>query len=60
MRSLFRTWTAALGLIEAILKKYYGLLLGVDLLEAEPIPQFNTHAVFTFPWKVDPPASVQS
>ena len=50
----------ALGIIEMVLKKYSGLLLGSPLLEAEPVPDFNTHRVFTFPWNVDPPASVQS
>jgi hypothetical protein len=36
--------------IEGTLKKYYTLLHGVTLMQAEPAPQFNTHEVFTFPW----------
>ena len=41
---------SALDVIEDTLKKYYVLLHGVALLQAEPTPQFNTHEVFTFPW----------
>ena len=41
---------AAFEAIEATLKKYYTLLNGNALLQAEPAPQFNTHEVFTFPW----------
>jgi hypothetical protein len=41
---------AAFDAIEKFLKKYYVLLLGGSLMNAEPTPQFNTHEVFTFPW----------
>jgi hypothetical protein len=36
--------------IEAVLIKYYALICGSSLMQAEPTPQFNTHEVFTFPW----------
>jgi len=41
---------AAFDAIEATLKKYYALIVGSSLVQAEPTPQFNTHEVFTFPW----------
>ena len=41
---------AAFEAIEKFLKKYYVLLLGGSLVQAEPTPQFNTHEAFTFPW----------
>jgi hypothetical protein len=41
---------AAFAAIEKFLQKYYVLLLGGSLVQAEPTPQFNTHEVFTFPW----------
>ena len=41
---------AAFDAIEGFLKKYYVLLLGGSLMQAEPTPQFNTHEAFTFPW----------
>jgi hypothetical protein len=41
---------AAFEAIEGTLKKYYTLLHGATLMQAEPAPQFNTHAAFTFPW----------
>ena len=41
---------AAFDAIEEFLKKYYVLLLGGSLVQAEPTPQFNTREVFTFPW----------
>jgi hypothetical protein len=40
----------AFAAIEKTLQKYYALLLGGSLMQAEPTPQFNTHEVFTFPW----------
>lgn len=40
----------AFDAIEKFLKKYYVLLLGGSLVQAEPTPQFNTHEAFTFPW----------
>jgi hypothetical protein len=36
--------------IEKTLQKYYALLTDSHLLTAEPMPQFNTHEVFAFPW----------
>ena len=36
---------AAFDAIESFLKKYYVLLLGGTLVQAEPTPQFNTHEV---------------
>jgi hypothetical protein len=47
---------ATFDAIEKTLKKYYTLLHGATLMQAEPAPQFNTHAVFTFPW-IDPEKS---
>jgi len=41
---------AAVDAIETTLTKYYTLLHGASLMQAEPVPQFDTHAVFTFPW----------
>lgn len=41
---------AAFDAIEATLTKYYTLLHGASLMQAEPVPQFDTRAVFTFPW----------
>ena len=43
----------AFDAIERVLKRYYVLLRGATILRAEPTPQFDTHAVFTFPW-IDP------
>jgi hypothetical protein len=43
----------AFDAIEATLKKYNTLFLGSSLVQAEPVPQFNTKEVFTFPW-IDP------
>jgi HEPN superfamily AbiU2-like protein len=40
----------AFDAIETLLKKYHLLLTGTALYEAEPVPQFNTHEVFTFAW----------
>jgi hypothetical protein len=47
---------AAFDAIEKTLTKYYTLLHGASLMQAEPTPQFNTRAVFTFPW-IDPEKS---
>lgn len=44
----------ALDEIEAVHKRYHGLLLGTSLYQLEPAPQFNTHECFTFPWWVPP------
>ena len=41
---------AAFDAIEVTLTKYYALLHGSTLMQAEPAPQFDTHSVFTFPW----------
>ncbi len=40
----------AFDAVEAALVKYYALLCGASLVQAEPTPQFDTHEVFTFPW----------
>jgi len=46
----YRELDAAFEAVEHALQKYHVLLLGGSLLQAEPMPQFNTHEVFTFPW----------
>lgn len=40
----------AFDAIEQTLQKYYALIVGNSLAQAEPTPQFNTHEVFTFAW----------
>lgn len=49
-RLTFPEVDAAFDAIEQTLTKYYVLLHGIALLQAEPVPQFDTHEVFTFPW----------
>ena len=40
----------AFDAIEAVAKRDYALILGGGLYTVEPVPQFDTHEVFTFPW----------
>ncbi|NOT25282.1 MAG: hypothetical protein HOP16_04180 [Acidobacteria bacterium] len=40
----------ALRVLEELLKSYYVLLHGASLSQAEPIPQYDTLAVYSFPW----------
>jgi hypothetical protein len=44
----------ALDQIEEVFKRYHTLLLNASLYGLEPVPQFNTHEVFTFPWWTPP------
>jgi hypothetical protein len=40
----------AFDAVEAVFVRYYALICGASLVQAEPAPQFDTHEVFTFPW----------
>lgn len=40
----------AMDAVEEILKKYYVILTGASLMQAEPAVQFDWQRVFTFPW----------
>jgi hypothetical protein len=46
----YREFDQALDALERTLQKYYALICGPSLMQAEPTPQFDTHEVFTFPW----------
>jgi hypothetical protein len=46
----FGEFHAAVDAMVLIFEKYYALLTGRSVAQVEPVPQFNTHECFTFPW----------
>ncbi len=47
----FADLDAALDEIEKVFQRFHSLVLGVGLFQLEPAPQFDTHKVFSFPWR---------
>jgi hypothetical protein len=45
----------ALDAIEEVFQKYYVMLTGRSLLQAEPAIQFDWESIFTYPWVTRPP-----
>jgi hypothetical protein len=48
----FAQFNAAVDAVTPIFQKYYGRLTLSSMMQLEPVPQYNTHLPFTFPWDV--------
>jgi hypothetical protein len=48
----FEQFNAAVDALTPIFKRYYARLTGGSLMQMVPVPQYNTHEPFTFPWDV--------
>lgn len=48
----FEQFNAAVDALTPIFKKYYVRLTHSSLMQVQPVPQYNTHTAFTFPWDV--------
>jgi hypothetical protein len=46
----FAQFNETIAAIEKALKKYYALVTQTSVAQLEPVPQYNTTEVFTFPW----------
>jgi hypothetical protein len=43
-------WRKTIASIEGVFKEYYALITQSSIAQLEPVPQYNTTEVFTFPW----------
>lgn len=48
----FAQFNSAMDALTPIFQKYYARLTLSSMLQLEPVPQYNTHEPFTFPWDV--------
>jgi hypothetical protein len=48
----FVQFNAAVDALTPIFQKYYARLTGSSMMQLEPVPQYNTHLPFTFPWDI--------
>lgn len=46
----FAQFNAAVDATTPLFQKYYARLTMSSMMQLEPVPQYNTHLPFTFPW----------
>jgi hypothetical protein len=46
----FTQFDAAIDAVAEVFKKYYTIITLKALIDTEPVPQYDTHECFTFPW----------